>query len=544
MRQAAPNRSVSPAPETAPVVSVPPRLMAVLRALAWLRRRWLLAVIVAVALLVAGLGATEYVTSRPSFCARCHNMKPYHQTWLTDQHSKEGVLCVDCHYAPGEQHSLHAKLKGLSQVTMYAAGAFGGGRLRGHVSSDSCLASECHPRSEFESEAFPFPREPPGVAAGASESPEASPEGAPAATADPGEPASATAPHSLKPFVHRSHLKFLTTGHDQPCASCHERRPGETHMAVYAQSCFLCHFTKTKFNTGPAACLTCHELPTEPIQESGENPITHQVLVDRGLACASCHSQDVRGDGTVHFERCIACHDKPGVLAEWEYVKPHECATKGETDVCESCQKALTSKQYLHEAHVPTQHANCSDCHLEIEHGKFQDDLVADLKDCSSCHQGAHESTIALLLGRESERADAKIYKPHEMWSSHTTCTGCHVEVKSTAKYSEVMGAGEKACKSCHGETHNVFQSWRAVIGSAQEEAAELQKEARAAFTAASAKLPAGARGKMDAALRKADDRLIYLKKAGAFHNQKTALELFNQAMDTYEDTIEAVETQ
>jgi len=497
--------------------------------MAWVRRRWWLSLLLLVGVLAALLGAGEYVSSRPSFCGRCHNMKPYYATWKAGVHSKEGVTCVQCHYAPGEQHSLHAKLKGLSQVAMYAAGAFGGSRLRGHVNSDSCLASGCHDLVDFENEGFAFPRRGPEESGGGGDG------GTPAGTKADGT-------HSLKPFVHRSHLQFLSTGHKLECATCHERRPGDAHMAVYPGACFLCHFKHEKFNAGRAACLTCHELPTKPIQTSGTEPITHKTLEARGVGCASCHSQDIQGEGTVHEERCSACHDKPSLLAEWEYVKPHKCATKSDTDVCAACQKALKSRLYLHKTHVPTQHANCTDCHLGIKHGKLKDDLPTNLRDCRACHIEAHETTIALLEGKMGAEADAKIYKPFEMWSSHTTCTGCHIEAKTTAKHSGVMGAGERACKTCHGESHNVFQSWKGLVGDGAEEAAELQKEAHGALSESSDGLSDDSRGSLEATLRKADDLLIYLRKAGAMHNPKTSGELLNQAMDIYEDTIDEID--
>ena len=307
------------------------------------KRAWWKLMIGGILGLVALIITTEYITSRPGFCGSCHNMTPYYESWQADVHGDEEVLCVECHYAPGEQHSVGAKLKGLSQLTSYMAGAFGGGRLRGHVDSDSCTTADCHPIESFKTKPLVFPK----------------------LNGNPASEKPQAPPHSLRPFTHEKHLGELPNGQKLQCATCHERRAGGAHLATYTEACFLCHFNKKVFNTDRARCLMCHVLPEKPIQTSGDHPITHQVLVDRKVPCGSCHADYVRGGGPVYKERCRACHDQDGLLAEWEFVKPHPHATKAETDACADCQKALNSKVKMHQAHVGTQMANCFDCHFE-----------------------------------------------------------------------------------------------------------------------------------------------------------------------------------
>ena len=497
-------------------VDISTRAWRFLKVFRWIyRHAWILLVILIV-VAVAFIGTAEYVTSRPMFCASCHNMETYYESWQNDIHSAMGVICVDCHYAPGEQHTLKAKLRGLSQLASYSAGAFGG-RLRGHVSSSSCGTTDCHPPGSFETKPLTFPKPKPG--------------------------ADKPVNHALKPFTHEKHLGPLAMGTELQCATCHERRAGEEHIATYTESCYLCHFNKKEFDSDRGRCLTCHEVPQEPIQTSGDNPITHQVLLDREVSCASCHGHDIQGGGPVYKERCLACHDRPGLLAEWELVKPHAHADKEETARCEACMKALESEHRLHKTHVETQHANCFDCHLLISHGKLAGNALSlSHQDCRSCHLEAHESTLALLAGRRPVQTDGTAADPFEMMSVHTICIGCHTEQTMTSRHRAVMRGGEKGCRQCHGEAYGVFQSWKDVLSTSDREVDDLQREAREALKAAHEHLPAETREHFQGDLDDANQILIFLRKAGAIHNKETSIELMDQAMDLLEDTIDEIE--
>src|SRR5262245_4956278 len=91
------------------------------------------------------IGGAEYYTSRPDFCGSCPIMDPYYETWTKDKHgAKLDVWCVECHYAPGEQHTVMAKFRGLSQLASYFSGRAGTSRPRAHVNDASCLQSKCH----------------------------------------------------------------------------------------------------------------------------------------------------------------------------------------------------------------------------------------------------------------------------------------------------------------------------------------------------------------------------------------------------------------
>jgi len=79
-------------------------------------------VLIAVALIevVAGSAGAFLLkaSEKPSFCASCHNMKPYYASWaksslLANKHAQAGVTCHDCH-----QESLTDKMgEGVKYVT-------------------------------------------------------------------------------------------------------------------------------------------------------------------------------------------------------------------------------------------------------------------------------------------------------------------------------------------------------------------------------------------------------------------------------------------
>ena len=67
------------------------------------RNKWVIAGIAAVAvvIIIAGLALWNY-HEQPQFCALCHEMEPYLESWngsdfLAYEHAEEGVTCLDCH---------------------------------------------------------------------------------------------------------------------------------------------------------------------------------------------------------------------------------------------------------------------------------------------------------------------------------------------------------------------------------------------------------------------------------------------------------------
>jgi len=484
----------------------------VFRCMHFCKRFWWVVVIVIIVLLGTGFGVGEYATSRPSFCGSCHVMESYYDSWEHDVHSKEGVLCVDCHYAPGQKTTIAAKLRGLSQLSRYVAGAFGETRPRGHVSSDSCATSECHPDGSFETKELKL-----------------------------NSYVSETKSETIKPFTHEPHFGELDFGASLQCATCHEHRAGEEHLATYKQACYLCHFNQKQFNTESATCLSCHDVPDVVIHETADaNPITHQVLLDRGTSCVGCHRDVVHGGGPVFPERCSTCHDQPDMLQ----ILPGsfgECEheTEEQKTDCATCKATREFANKMHKHHVEPQAANCFDCHLEISHKLVEQPLRANLDDCRSCHHNTHDATLALLEGRASLAHDAKVIKPFLMGSVNAVCDSCHIVESITELHSTVDRADNESCSSCHGSQYKAYDVAREVAIREEQEAQELAQEARDVLRDTA--LPASNKESFTISLDEADKTLEYVRAAGAMHNPKTASELLNCVMDVYEDTIDAI---
>ena len=483
-----------------------------IRSMQFCKRFWWIIIIALFVFLGSGFGVSEYVTSRASFCGSCHVMESYYDSWEHDVHSKEGVLCVDCHYAPGQKTTLAAKLRGLSQLSRYVAGAFGETRPRGHVSSDSCLTSKCHPAGSFENDELSL-----------------------------NSHVSETKCETIKSFTHDPHLGDLEIGASLQCATCHEHRAGKEHLATYKQACYLCHFNQKQFNTERAACLSCHDVPDVVIHETADaNPITHQVLIDRGISCVGCHRDIVHGGGPVFPERCRTCHDQPDMLQ----VLPGsfgqcEHETELDTNECPTCKATLEFELKMHKAHIETQAANCFDCHLEIEHKLVEQPLRQNLDECKSCHHNTHDATLALLEGRVSVAHDAQVIKPFLMGTVNAVCDSCHIVESMTELHATVDRADNESCSSCHGSQYKAYDVAREVASREEDEALELAKEARDILQ--DTVVPEPENTTITLALDEADKTLDFVRAAGAMHNPKTASELLNGVMDVYEDTIDAI---
>ncbi|MDH7576889.1 MAG: cytochrome c3 family protein [Bacillota bacterium] len=103
--------------------------------------------VVLAALLVAGAGAGAILlqaSKKPGFCASCHIIKPYYQSWeegalLAARHAEADAACLDCHHQGTSE-----KLKeGLSYLT----GNYENPLKERDFSQEECL--KCH-EDDFE----------------------------------------------------------------------------------------------------------------------------------------------------------------------------------------------------------------------------------------------------------------------------------------------------------------------------------------------------------------------------------------------------------
>ncbi len=75
----------------------------------------LIIMVVFVVVTVSVIAGSEYYASQPQFCGSCHtSMKTHYGSWAESGH--EDVKCVDCHFAPGKESILTAKLRGAEHI--------------------------------------------------------------------------------------------------------------------------------------------------------------------------------------------------------------------------------------------------------------------------------------------------------------------------------------------------------------------------------------------------------------------------------------------
>jgi len=526
-------------------------------------------------------GGAEYYTARPVFCGSCHIMDPYYDSWTQDKHgAKFDVWCVECHYAPGEQHTLMAKFKGLSQLASYFSGRAGASRPRAHVADASCLRSGCHGDGEFRNELLMIGerRTETRFVAGFETEVERKPtvgfvhqkhlditgklrevDGAindlteriktklPADSFEQVRAASrSVAPAeqrepAMRDLLERLELReleddatrLLELEHERlrlvqlegiTCAACHTYdAEGANHFTVDQQTCFVCHFTNQKFNHDTGECLRCHEPPTRKIAVHGmtlasDQPgsgslMDHRDLIDRGINCASCHIDVVRGSSTVTERDCTSCHDQRRFLEDF------------------AARNTRIVEEY-HRVHIAGQRARCQDCHRNIEHnlidpthiGTSAGFLEPVLKDCQHCHPNHHHEQVQLLMGTGGRGVTTPM--PNAMFGSRINCSACHTESGTDEKAATVIEATKATCIACHGEDYGeLFVQWSNEIAAA---VAELETTLERAVEQIQQMQAQGATISADLVeiTQRARANLHFVKSGNGMHNKNYALRL------------------
>jgi nitrate/TMAO reductase-like tetraheme cytochrome c subunit len=542
----------------------------------WRRRLKRLAIggVVAVVLFSLLAVGAEYYTSRPQFCGSCHIMDPYYVSWEHDIHSsKAGAICVDCHYAPGEQHTFHAKFRGLSQAASYFSGRAGGGRPKAKVNDASCLRSGCHadrkymdkevllgkvkfkhsvhlnPNSESLKEkqadlealtrkvadALPAERfREVESLAGVVQSAEARNE-------QLGQYLSANGLEGMKQDV----LAYAEALHTEAriaqlsglkCAGCHQFDSSERHHFITAKTtCYTCHFMNQSFNANTGRCMGCHEPPTTEVMvhggaattkpglqtlPGGEVTMNHTVIVANKVDCVSCHADLIRGTGRVTRRDCENCHDQQRYLKDFDHPT---------TQVVRD----------YHRAHTAAQRARCNDCHQLIQH-QFAEvgpggDVVATTlsvvrQDCQHCHPDHHEEQVEMLLGYGGYVGEA-VPTPNQMASSRVNCRACHMKAGEDPKGDAVTKSTKESCKGCHSEDYEtLYAQWKeglaASLGEAEKVAADVERRLSAASQ------PAGPdRTEAEKLLKRARLNIHLVATANGLHNKNYATMLLDQAL-------------
>ena len=322
-------------------------------------------------------GAAVY-TSRSEFCISCHIMEPYYVSWQESSHSH--VACIKCHFPPGAVEKVRGKMLGLVQLLKYVT-ATAGPRLSAEISDASCL--RCHDtrllagRVDFQ-----------GI-----------------------------------PFDHHPHLTDLRSGKQLRCTSCHSQIVQGSHMTVTKSTCFLCHFKDGMFNEGLGTCTRCHQIPETEFELGGGVKFSHDLAYERGVDCASCHRDLIRGNGEVPRERCTVCHNREDDL------------------------RRIDDHEFMHQTHVSDHKIDCLDCHLEIQHSLDPLRIEHAVADCKSCHPDQHREQISMLLGE-----GGKSIGPRHggMAVAGMSCMSCHTAKEVSSTGTVLWRASTTTCNQCH----------------------------------------------------------------------------------------------
>jgi len=548
----------------------------------WRRRTVKIAIIIVIVIIVFAILAVvaEHYTSQPWFCGSCHIMDPYYKSWKADVHStpKAYARCVDCHYAPGEQHTFRAKFRGISQVFSYFSGRAGAGRPKAHVNDASCLRSGCHadrkyvtkeeklgnvifvhakhldPHSEMLSKARAKYAE---LRATLTEKLGADRLASIDAMAQVIEEAEARDRQLDEWLVARS----LTTMRDDVlaygeqmqievriaqlgslhCASCHQFNTSMTsHFALAKTTCYTCHFINEPFNQNTGRCLSCHHPPAGPVPvhygaapapqpaTSATPPVTaatqpvitmdHAMILANNVNCISCHADLIHGAGEVTRRDCQNCHDQARYLKDFDRL----------TD---------TVVRDYHRVHAGGQYARCNDCHRLIDHRLTPlvtlteaEALLAPVRRaCQHCHPEHHRPQVEMLLGQGGYTGLAQAI-PNPMTGARANCDACHTQAGNDPTGELVIKGTEASCRGCHGKDYSeLFNQWRdeirARLANSEALLTDVQKQLAAATQPAGRDLTNATR-----LFGRAKQNIQLVATAGGIHNRNYALVLLDQA--------------
>lgn len=301
-------------------------------------------------LFLALTAAALELTSTPTFCSMCHEMRPEYYTWEASAHNK--IACVDCHVKPGIKNFVEHKIESMQQVYLHFTGTYVTPiQISEPVSNSTC--EQCHNMDNRP-----------------------------------------TTPAGDIKFPHTTHLK-----QGVQCIQCHSgvvhgniEENGYTALTnfnkwnltvgnAYIQAtlqpkmsdCIQCH----QQNGAPVTCDTCHTKIVKPANHTQESWLTqhgHQAEKDFA-ACNKCHANTFSYGTTIpagmtvaQYARantfCFNCHQqKPASHTNSQWRKIHATiASKDKTD--------------------------CMVCHDEVN--KSIDNPPASV-DCMQCHREQHQ---------------------------------------------------------------------------------------------------------------------------------------------------------
>lgn len=410
------------------------------------------------AMSIATTGAAVY-TSRSEFCVSCHIMEPYYESWQHSTHSN--VPCIKCHFPPGAAEKVRGKLLGLVQLIKYVT-ATAAPRLSAEISDASCL--RCHDtrllagRVDF---------------------------------------------HGI-PFDHGPHLTQMRRGKKLRCTSCHSQIVQGAHMTVTPSTCFLCHFKDNHFNEGLGTCTRCHSIPEGAFNLGGGVKFSHNLAYERGVDCASCHRDLIRGNGEVPRERCTTCHNREDDL---QRIDDHE---------------------FMHQMHVTDHKIDCLECHLEIKHALDPQHIAHAAADCATCHPNQHGEQVRML---EGEGAKSIMAQSGGMAVAGISCPSCHQVKEVSPTGTVVWRASLDSCRQCHDEA--ATERLRKLHDQLQGSLTDIESSiARAREALTSSSLDEARRKELNQQLTDLDADLEFIRVGNSIHNMHYADSLMRALLE------------
>lgn len=421
----------------------------------------LLASIVGVIVLI-GVG-THYRMNDADFCTTCHYMEPYYRHWQASAHAD--VTCVKCHdYGVGSLALSTIRYWTNTYTT----------RPKSNVPDEACL--QCHEESSLS--ALKEYRQ--GIM-----------------------------------FDHQAHLSKPLRGEDLRCTSCHnqivqfDEEVTPTHMTVNDRSCFVCHFKDAGQGEAITGCDACHGMPKTTVQHGGF-AFDHAPYLKAGVECKQCHTQIVKGDGSVPEGKCYACHVERS--------------------------RNEHSREELHQIHVTTNGIDCFQCHSDIKHGNFE--MVSSLEiQCENCHVRMHNGPKQLYMGIGG--ADT-LDIPSRHFLAQVSCDGCHTHLTPQGEplaHQAKKEAQRVSCVTCHGQDRQpMFDNW---IEGSRKLAAELP--GYLSSLRSSARAAAGGDAGVKDAIAAAEQNINLIKEGRAAHNIWYSLHLIASSRQRVETAVQAV---
>jgi len=368
-------------------------------------------------------------------------------------------------------------------------------------------------------------------------------------------------------FIHKAHFEDAEHGGaDLSCDNCHQKITKKQHFEVAKEICFLCHLQPSaesvaandpaanegsgtaagqviastgvkpgvkkgkghsiiNFKDGLSKCETCHSIPTKSLQsqirddDKDNNPITHQTLIKKGVACDGCHFDIARGDGEVNAGNvtvggCLQCHNSDADLI-----------AKAE------------DKQLMHDKHIPTKRADCFECHVQIKHGQIVEHEQYVVNKCSTCHNDPHEYQKILLTGKPVVKDLNET--PQLMDEVDTNCTACHIK-QEDLKDHEVKAGSARTCGGCHGEEEvRMVKKWKDFLKEEIESTEEIQREAMAAIKAGKPRFDKGVLSELNTKMAEGQKLINIVKLGNGVHNKKYSVEILDAAYARFEEVVD-----